>query len=71
MLFLTDFLFLTGRSLMLCVKQEGGLEHHSSPSGVTIHKLELFLCNEEGLLGRSRSKLCHWNYVAERVSVER
>lgn len=56
-----DFIFQAGRSLMLCVKQEGGLEHHSSPSGVTNHNLELFFCNEQDSLGRSRMKICHWN----------
>lgn len=44
-----------------CVKQEGGLEHHSSPSGVMNHNLELFFCNEQDSLGRSRRKICHWN----------
>jgi len=37
---------------MLCVKQEGGLEHPSSPSGIINHKQELFFCNEPDSLQR-------------------
>ena len=60
--FLKDIVFQTGRSLMLCVKQEGRLEHRSSPSGITNHKLELFFCNEADSLGITDRKFCHRNW---------
>lgn len=44
--FLKDTVLQTGRSLMLCVEQEGGVEHCGSSSGITNHKLKLFFCNE-------------------------
>lgn len=42
---------------MLCVKQEGRLEHHSSPSGFANYKLELFFCNESDSPGESQKKV--------------
>lgn len=60
--FLKDIVFQTGRSLMLCVKQEGGLEHRSSPSGIMNHKLELFFCNESDPPRRIRKKFYHQNW---------
>lgn len=59
--FLKDIVFQTGRSPMLCVKQEGRLQHHSSPSGITNHKLEVFFCNEPDSPGRIGRKFYHQN----------
>lgn len=59
---LKDTVFQTGRSLMLCVKQEGSVEHRGSPSGITNHKLELFFCNEPDSLGKIERKFCYQSW---------
>lgn len=70
--FLKDIIFQTGRSLMLCVKQEGRLEHRSSPSGITNHKLELLFCNEPDSPWRIESfSIGVGSYVAATGRVER
>lgn len=47
---------------MLCVKQEGRVEHRGSPSGITNHKLESFFCNEPDSLGEIERKFSYQSW---------
>lgn len=70
MCFLGAAVFQAGRSLVLGVRQEGGREDHSGPSGSTNQQLQLFLWNQPDSPGRIKRTLCHgnrWNRESGKV----